>query len=210
MATVAPLYREGERAAKIAVAASGRPYPGEKVSGDAHAVSWVGRKCRIALVDGLGHGPAAAAAAHSARAELTACPLLDPVAALRACHEALRNTRGAAISIVEVDPVAHQLVGAGVGNVDVHVRSRGRQQLIVANRGIVGCTLPLLQPVKLALGDEWTVVVHTDGVSARFGLAPLPLGLGANPQSVADDILRRWARDSDDATVVVATQRRGI
>jgi serine phosphatase RsbU (regulator of sigma subunit) len=208
MATLAASLRDGERAAKISVGASGRPHPGERVSGDAHAVSWIGRKCRIALVDGLGHGPPAAFAAQSARSELAARPQLDPVEALRACHQALRNTRGAAISIVDVDPISHRLVGAGVGNVDVHVRSRGLQQRIVASRGIVGCTLPVLQTVQLTLGDEWTLVVHTDGVSACFGLDTMPIRLGDNPQSVAEDILRRWARDSDDATVVVATQRR--
>jgi serine phosphatase RsbU (regulator of sigma subunit) len=194
----------------IAVATSGRLHPGEKVSGDAHAVSWVGRKCRIALVDGLGHGPQAALAAQSARSELAAQPELAPVEALRACHHALRRTRGAAISIVEVDPVSRQLIGAGVGNVDVHVRSSGKQRRFTADRGIVGCSLPAVHQIELALDDDWLLVVHTDGVSTQFGLHVLPLCLRDGAQSVADEILRRWGRDSDDATVVVAAHRRGF
>jgi len=50
----------------ILIGIAERPYPGETVSGDAYAVHWVGDACRIAVIDGLGHGPEAAKASASA------------------------------------------------------------------------------------------------------------------------------------------------
>jgi len=49
----------------LVVAGVSRPYPGETVNGDAWAVHRHGGAGRIALVDGLGHGPEAAVAALS-------------------------------------------------------------------------------------------------------------------------------------------------
>ena len=50
----------------VAIAVAARAYPGETVSGDAWQVDWHGSVCRIALVDGLGHGSQAAVAASAA------------------------------------------------------------------------------------------------------------------------------------------------
>jgi hypothetical protein len=191
----------------IALGASYRPRSGERLSGDAHEVNWDGSTCRISLVDGLGHGPEAAAVAAFARSELAAWPYLDPVEAIKACHHALRDTRGAAISVVKVDPVARRLVGAGVGNVVVRVKSLGASQTLLTDRGIVGYKLPVVHPVELTLGNDWLLIVHTDGMSGCFGIEALLPRIARGAQAFADEILRRWARDDDDATIVVAAQQ---
>jgi hypothetical protein len=177
------------------------------VCGDAHEVYWDGPTCRIALIDGLGHGPEAAAAADRARLSLTSQPDLDPVEAIKACHDALRGTRGAAISVVKVDPVSRRLISAGVGNVIVHVQTSGSSHTLPIDRGIVGYKLPVVHPVELTLGTSWLVIVHTDGMSARFGRENLATGLTQGLKVVAEEMLQRWARDDDDATVVVAASR---
>src|ERR1044071_4727239 len=97
----------------IVVSVASRPYPGERVNGDAHAVHWTGAaageggnghgRCRIAVIDGLGHGPEAAAAAACAVSFLDEHPDLDPAEALRRSHVAMMGTRGAAISIARLD-----------------------------------------------------------------------------------------------------------
>lgn len=50
----------------IAFAVAGRPHPLEKISGDAWLLDQTERGYRLALVDGLGHGPDAARAAQTA------------------------------------------------------------------------------------------------------------------------------------------------
>ena len=52
--------------------AAGRPMPGEMVSGDQYVVWPLPDGVLLAVVDGLGHGPAAAAAASEAGAILQA------------------------------------------------------------------------------------------------------------------------------------------
>src|SRR4051812_27934099 len=112
--------------APLTIAVATRTYPGETVSGDAWTVEWSGPVWRLALVDGLGHGPLAAEAAQAALACLRARPDLDPMAALAACHGALRGTRGAALSIATVDTARQRLTFVGVGNVEARVWTADR------------------------------------------------------------------------------------
>src|SRR6185312_16488851 len=100
----------------IEVASAERPHPNETVNGDAWSVTWSGERCRIAVVDGLGHGPAAAEAAQCALTTLAAQPALALVEAVHGCHEALRSTRGAALTIIDIEARSMHLSHVGVGN----------------------------------------------------------------------------------------------
>ncbi|HET7036565.1 MAG TPA: SpoIIE family protein phosphatase [Thermomicrobiaceae bacterium] len=187
----------------LTVGAASQPYPGETVNGDAWLAEQQGERWRLALIDGLGHGPEAAAAARAALDALAAWPEASPLDALVACHQALHHTRGAAIAIASIDLAAGQLCFAGVGNVEARLRQDGKERRLMSYRGIVGAVLPRLRAFDLPLSDDWLLVLHSDGVSARFDLSEeLP---GAHhPDDLAAQILTRWARPTDDATVVVA------
>jgi serine phosphatase RsbU (regulator of sigma subunit) len=187
--------------ASITIAVASRPHPTETVNGDTWAIDWHDGACRIAVVDGLGHGPQAAAAALAAREALAAHPDLLPAAALMLLHTALRGTRGAAISIAHVDPASGSLTYAGVGNVEARLWQDGKAQRLLAYRGIVGSVLPTVRAFTSPLTAPWLLALHTDGVSARFELeATAPAAL----QAAADDLLACWGRGTDDATIVLA------
>jgi serine phosphatase RsbU (regulator of sigma subunit) len=185
----------------LIVAAASRPYPGELVSGDGWVELWHEGVCRLVVVDGLGHGPAAAEASRCALDALAAAPALAPDAALRLCHDALRGTRGAAISIASIDPVAMRLAFAGVGNVEGLLRQSGRTQRPIIHRGIVGAALPTIRTQDLPLEPEWLFVMHSDGISSSVNLAELS---HLDPLVLAETVVARWGRQLDDATVVVA------
>lgn len=187
----------------LAIAAASRPYPGEIANGDAWQVDWHQGACRIAVVDGLGHEPPAAAAAEAALQTLAQYPELSPSDALRACHAALFATRGAAISILSIDTAAEEVTYVGIGNVDAHLVRHGRQERLMAHRGIVGAALPTLRSVSFSLPTDWLLLMHTDGIRSRFRLDDLPPQLQTNPQLLADGILSGWSRETDDATIVV-------
>jgi hypothetical protein len=70
-------------------------------------------------------------------------------------------------------------------------------------RGIVGATLPTLRSFEEALPLGWILFVHTDGIKDRFDPEELPDFDRADPQQLADAILARWGRATDDATIVV-------
>jgi negative regulator of sigma-B (phosphoserine phosphatase) len=78
-----------------------RPMPGETVSGDRHVAVPASPRFLAAVIDGLGHGPDAAHAAALAADVFEANPGDRPEELVRRCHEALRSTRGAAITIVD-------------------------------------------------------------------------------------------------------------
>lgn len=190
---------------EIEIAAAGRPHPEETVSGDAWRADWHEGHCRIAVVDGLGHGPAAENAALRAMEVLAARPELGPVEGLQYCHEALRSTRGAALTIVRIDPRSMHLSHAGVGNVDTHVSNKFREQRLIPQRGIVGNILPRLMLAELDLSGDWTLVLHSDGVSSRFVLDSVLAEHPGGPADVANTLLEQWSRPMDDAMVVVAS-----
>jgi negative regulator of sigma-B (phosphoserine phosphatase) len=94
-----------------------RPFPGEDVSGDRHVAASAARGLTIAVIDGLGHGPAAASAAARAAEVVEGHPDAQPEDLVRLCHEALHGTRGAAMTIASIDAGPGELVWLGVGNV---------------------------------------------------------------------------------------------
>jgi serine phosphatase RsbU (regulator of sigma subunit) len=190
----------------LLIAAASRPYPGESVSGDAWGADWRDGRCRIAVIDGLGHGPAAAAAATQALAALAAEPALAPDAALRRCHAALRHSRGAAMAVAWIDVPAARLVWAGVGNIEARLWNAGGGEWLATDRGIVGAAMPRLHPIERRLAADWRLLIHTDGISNRFTLdatCPAPDRL----DDLVAGILARWGRATDDATVVAIAPR---
>src|ERR1700758_2355608 len=86
-------------------------------SGDAHLVLDIPDGLLVSVVDGLGHGPDAAAAAQTALAALRAGPK-DVQLLLRHCHEALRGTRGVVMTLAIFEARRRRLSWVGVGNVD--------------------------------------------------------------------------------------------
>ena len=186
----------------VTVAVAARPYPGETVNGDAWQVDWHGPVCRIALVDGLGHGPQAAIAALAALAALADEPALDPVDAVHCCHDALKGTRGAALLVVSIDVSRGQLVGAGAGNVEARLCQDGEAKQLMTDRGIVGSVLPRVRPVEMALAPDWLLLMYTDGIKKRFDAAS-QFEAAPDGNQLAQTILNEWGRATDDATVLV-------
>ncbi|HEY3146593.1 MAG TPA: SpoIIE family protein phosphatase [Dongiaceae bacterium] len=185
-------------------AVSGRALPGEPVSGDAHLVTRLPGGALVAVVDGLGHGPEAAEAARRAVAMMRAhagAPVAD---ILLACHQELRKTRGAVISLASLQPGI--MTWLGVGNIEGLLFSVGptgapaRESLLLRS-GVVGYQIPSLRPASLQIHAGDTLVFATDGISSRFG-DHVPLA--GRPQEVADEVLRRYVKDTDDALVLVA------
>jgi len=194
----------GHRPVRFAAAA--RPYPGEAVSGDAWSIQWQGASCRIAVIDGAGHGPAAAAASQVARAVLEGHPGSSPVDVLSRCHTALRGTRGAVITVALIDAARGSLTVAGVGNIESYLATGRKERHLVTQRGMLGSTMPNVRPVEIALDDDWLLALHSDGIRARFSLQEPAIGAARSLglQELANAILEGFASPTDDALVLVA------
>ena len=179
-----------------------RPLNGQLETGDKYIVAAIPHGMLVAVVDALGHGKDAAAAAELAIATLREHAHEPVVALLRRCDAELRRTRGAVMSLAAFNAQATTMTWCGVGNVEGVLLSAGApRQSIVLRGGVVGYRLPPLNATALAVRPGDTLILATDGVRSGFAEAVSPT---ASPQDLADRILTGFARDSDDALVLVA------
>ena len=176
--------------------------PGETVSGDAWDIRIEDGKATVIVADGLGHGPVAAEAAAEA---LKAFGTLrgSPASVLERAHPALRTTRGAAVSIVELDANAGTLVYAGAGNISGRTISGIEDRSLMSQHGTLGVQIRRLHDVAYAWPDHSIVVLHSDGLLTRWNLKDVGGLLQCDPAVVAGWLLRDFTRGHDDVTVVV-------
>ena len=175
-------------------------------SGDLSLVKPVATGVLLGVVDGLGHGAEAATAARAAVAVLDRHADESLVPLVKACHQALIGTRGVVMSLAFLSFAHRSLTWLGVGNVEgvlLHGdrAERPRRTALVTPGGIVGSELPPLNAhhVRLTPGD--TLIFASDGIRSGFAES---IASDATPQQLADQILARYAKGTDDALVLVA------
>ena len=180
--------------------------PGQIVCGDMALVKAFPGGVLLAVVDGLGHGEDAGAAAQAAL-DVLESHAEEPLPHLvELCHKALAHTRGAVMTLASLQLAPGLLTWVGVGNVEAVLwRDSGGigtpPARLVQRNGLVGYQLPPLRPqtVPIALGD-W-LIFATDGISADFLQS---LVRRQKPQELAERILARHFKGTDDALVLVA------
>jgi negative regulator of sigma-B (phosphoserine phosphatase) len=182
-----------------------RARAGESGCGDVHAVIARRNGVLVAAVDGLGHGKDAAVAASTAGCCLRAHAQEPILALLEHCHQALRSTRGAVMSVASIDASTRSMTWVGVGNVQGVLLRRtsdgAREHGLLLRSGVIGARrLPLLRAEVLRLSAGDTLVFATDGIESDFSRE---LVLKQPPQRAADSILSQYGKAIDDALVLV-------
>lgn len=177
----------------------------EGESGDVHVVVPFPRGALVALLDGLGHGSEAAAAARAALPVLEANPS-DPILSLiDRCHEALRRTRGAAMSVASFATDDSSMTWSAIGNVD-GILLRGAHgslrapEAIGFRGGVVGYQLPTLRARSVAVSPGDTLIMTTDGIRSGYAAST---DVAGDSQEIAESILARFSKGTDDAHVLV-------
>jgi anti-sigma regulatory factor (Ser/Thr protein kinase) len=181
--------------------------PGETVCGDGFAMVFDGARAAAILADGLGHGPHAAEAAQAGVGVFLKTPFEPPASILEAAHTPLRMTRGAAVSLVQLDARASQIRSAGAGNVVTRLVSGVANRTLLSQHGTVGVQMRRVEEIR----GEWPahafVVMHSDGLLTRWApevLAPL---LPRDPSLAAALLVRDFCRGRDDVTVLVMRRK---
>jgi serine phosphatase RsbU (regulator of sigma subunit) len=178
----------------------------EDPSGDMHAVVERDDGALVALLDGLGHGYEAAVAARTALPVIEARAGESVVSLVQACHEAMRRTRGAVMSVAWFDARDSSVTWTGVGNVDsVLIRAPGQtsaqKEAIATRGGVVGYRLPPLRADRHQVSPGDVLVMASDGIQSNFSAG---IVTQFSAQEIAESILVRYAKGTDDAHVVVA------
>jgi anti-sigma regulatory factor (Ser/Thr protein kinase) len=178
------------------------PMDGEEISGDGWQVAGVPPNLRVTMVDGLGHGPLAAAATEAALATL-AGSTGTPGQRLQRIHEAIRHTRGAAGAICEIDGAGGTLRYCGVGNIAGSLMSATKPRSLVSHNGTLGLSAPRFQDFSLPWTPQSLLVLHSDGLTTRWDLSAYPGLAQRDPALIAAVLWRDFQRGRDDATVLV-------
>ena len=187
-----------------------RPLVVDGESGDALWVKVGPTSAIVAVVDGVGHGPAAAVAARRALALIAAGEGEDPVRAMQRCHEGLRETRGVALSVAWFDAEQGRMSWMGVGSVQgmllrANPRAVPPRESLMLRGGVLGRQLPVLHASVVAVAPGDRLVFATDGLRSTF--AP-EWKTEESTQAFADRILNEHGTGADDA-LVVAVRYRG-
>ena len=186
-------------------AVAGAPIAGETESGDLHAVVPFEGGVLVGAVDGLGHGPEAAAAARLAVLILGAHAAESPLRLMDRCHDGLRGTRGAVITLASFQARAATMTWMGVGNVEGVLLRRETTTTVTESAplrgGVVGFRLPAPRESTISLLPGDTLILATDGISGGFSRG---LDAWLSPAYLAGAILAAHGKRGDDATVVVA------
>ncbi|QSB13214.1 SpoIIE family protein phosphatase [Natronosporangium hydrolyticum] len=164
-----PATLPGIDAAAFCLAADlGRDLSGDDmVPGDAYAFAEPPAGATLLVVDGLGHGPDAAAAASAAVTAFGAQADQPLPGLLTYLHRALRGTRGAAATVLRIHP--DRIDSCGVGNISGVILRAGRPgQQLVGQPGTLGVRIPAPQvrPYQLRAGD--TLVLFSDGITSHW------------------------------------------
>lgn len=187
----------------VALGAVVRPFPGEEVSGDGWTFGAPAVGPTLLMVDGSGHGPSAAVAAQAAAKAFEGNLSGDCSRLMEEIHRALAPTRGAAVAIARVD-VAQRLVRfVGVGNIAAAICSQGVVRRMVSHNGTAGHIAPRIREFTYPWSGSATIILHSDGLSAKWDLDSYPGLAASHPSLIAGVLFRDHRRGRDDASIVV-------
>lgn len=184
---------------------------GEAMSGDLAVVALLPEGALVAAIDGLGHGGEAARAARTAGEVVRKRPSQDLVLLAERCHSALRDTRGAAISLAFISSPKGTMTWLGIGNVEGRMLSgdpsatRPKGSLALGS-GVAGHELPSVRTSTLDVRPGDVLVLATDGIESAFGDS---VNTSGSTQAITERILAAHWKPTDDA-LVVAVRYLGV
>jgi phosphoserine phosphatase RsbX len=179
---------------------------GQAASGDRHLVKPFPDGVLVAVVDGLGHGPEAAAAAALAVRTLESYAEQPVISLVERCHKTLRGTRGAVMSLASYSARESTMAWVGVGNVEGVLLRRpgtlraGRESLLLRG-GLVGTQVPTLTAAVIPVKWGDILILASDGIRREFAGDVI---VTDPPQKIADRILAEHGKTTDDALVLVS------
>jgi serine/threonine protein phosphatase PrpC len=180
--------------------------PGQTESGDRYVVKPGSNNVLVAAVDGLGHGAEAAAAAKIAVEQLESYAHETVISLVNRCHIELKKTRGVVMTLASFNGQDSTMTWLGVGDVEgilfhADAQANPRREAVMQRGGVVGYQLPSLGATVIPVMPGDLLIFATDGVNGGFADN---LNLSDHPQQIADDILAKFNKGTDDALVLVS------
>lgn len=209
---VARFINEKEQLTKplLNFSAISMPQRSEIVCGDSWCYMETGAGIFVMVADGLGHGPQAAEASEKATEILKANAPGSVCDLLRAMHKGLKHTRGAAVSLAQIDLHNKRLNFAGLGNVSANLITAHRKEHLTTTNGTAGFEARTIREYSSIWTNDSILILHSDGCSNRWSIDNYP-GIESRSASViCAAIYKDFSKNHDDATVVVVKSHSRI
>ena len=192
----------------LAFGAASRAHPRFDVNGDAFVIKQWNTSTLTAVIDGVGHGQFAHRASQAAR-QYVQGHFDQPLEAIfRGTTRACRATRGVVMTLARFDWRQARLTFAGIGNVEAQVFGSPAPMNLIIRRGILGLNASNPMVTEHRWDPDYLMILYSDGLKTprRWDeIAPLA---DQSATVMAQKLLRRLARDDDDATVMVVKGAR--
>lgn len=179
-----------------------RPKPGFRENGDSFVIVRGEGSALVGVIDGVGHGEEAQAAALAVRRYVEFHSERPLEALFHGADLACRGTRGCVMALARFEWQREAMLFASVGNIEARAFGVHPSPSLILRRGIVGVNCP-----KAVVSEHhWThgvLVFHSDGLSTHWTWSDFPELSDQPANIVAQQLLRRLANPQDDATVLI-------
>jgi hypothetical protein len=185
----------------------GRMCQGERVSGDDALVLRTEDSILVGVADGLGHGSEAReASAEAVRIMDTARAVGAVSSVMREIEAGIVGTRGAVMAIARIHPGSESMEHAGVGDIGTHIYRPRESQRFPSVPGTLGSHFiprARIRPETAPFHRGELLVMFTDGLTSRTDITHDLELQREHPFLIAESLLARFGRTSDDALVLV-------
>ncbi|WP_417069503.1 SpoIIE family protein phosphatase [Niveibacterium terrae] len=180
-----------------------RPYPWpDSGGGDTGLIRQEEGMCFLGLIDTLGHGQEAFAAAERAKNFLEINFREDLVPLMQRLHKYLESDRGAVAAFCRIDIATGEMLTVGIGNITVKTFGTNPETFVFKD-GILGYIAPTPTERETHLFPGDILVIHSDGIRSHFSAIDCSDILPGSAESISTGILKRFSKQNDDASCII-------
>jgi hypothetical protein len=189
-----------------------RPHPRETMCGDMAMIARKEGRLRVAIADGLGHGPQAREAADVTTRWLRASAKESLEEAVLVAHENTAATRGSTLGIAELDLKTQTVTATTIGNVRVGIYQNtgrvwspcGTDAVLGHGRGSFHGKLEI-RVEKFQLPPGGLLILFSDGLSSQLRL---PLSRPQALEELSAQLFASYLVPTDDASLLIVSNSR--
>jgi anti-sigma regulatory factor (Ser/Thr protein kinase) len=204
-----PKIKRMESNKHIIIGVASRAKPGETCNGDNYVICHLSReKTLVAIIDGLGHGLEAHKVSLLAKKYISLrhdSPLPDIIGYL---HHSLRGTRGATLGMALLDSGLGKISFVGIGNTEAKLITADAKQSFISLAGILGLNIRTPRTYEHQFQEQDIFVLYSDGIISNWQYEYD--SWNQDPQQIAEEILMKYSRDTDDATIIIIKNASSI
>ena len=175
--------------------------------GDNWAHLWNPSRERVMVADGLGHGQYAAEAAEEAERIFRAKEGYALPDVMQAIHNGLKKTRGAAVTLLEMDFERRIVRCVGIGNISAAILHAGATRSMVSHNGTVGHEARKIQEFQYPWPEGSLLIMNSDGLLSKWEVSKYSGLTMRHPSLTAATLWRDFSRGRDDITVIAMKER---